>query len=190
MAISRPCISRRTRSPVRRRAPTTLDNSPVSQADLHPVVPSAATRRVVWLSCAALCVPLCAPMLAGRIFVYDDLGAQNLPIRHLYREALRAGDSILWSPALFSGVYLFGEGQTGMAHPFHWVLYRVLPLEIGINIELLGSYIFALEGMRRLLRGRTSESAAVFGAMLFAFCGFNLLHLSQMNVVAVGAHLP
>lgn len=142
------------------------------------------------LCCAALFVPLCVPLFTGRVFAYDDLAAFHLPLRHLYREALRAGDSILWSPALFSGAYLFGEGQAGMAHPFHWLLYRLLPLGAAFNVELVSSYVAALAGMFVLLRRRVPADAALFGAMVFAFSGFNLLHLSQMNAVAVVAHLP
>jgi hypothetical protein len=145
---------------------------------------------VIGLCCAALCVPLCIPLFMGRVFTYDDLAAFHLPVRHLYREALHAGDSILWSPALFSGTYLFGEGQAGMAHPFHWLLYRLLPLGVAFNLELASSYVVALAGMWVLLRQRFPAEAALFGAMVFTFGGFNLLHLSQMNAVAVVAHLP
>jgi len=147
-------------------------------------------HRLVVLCCAALCVPLLVPLVTGRVFVWDDLGAFHLPVRHLYREALRAGDSVLWTPALFSGTYLFGEGQAGMAHPFHWLLYRWLPLGAAFNIELASSYLVALAGMWLLLRRCVSGEAALFGAMVFAFSGFNLQHLGQMNAVAVAAHLP
>ena len=146
--------------------------------------------RLIGACCTALCVPLLIPLLTGRVFVWDDLGAFHLPVRHLYREALRAGDSILWSPAFFSGVYLFGEGQAGMAHPFHWFLYRLLPLSVAFNIELIAAYVSALAGMWTLLRRWTSTEASLFGAMVFAFSGFNLLHLGQMNAVGVAAHLP
>jgi len=146
--------------------------------------------RLLGLCCAALCVPLCIPLVTGRVFVWDDLAAFHLPVRHLYREALRTGDSVLWTPALFSGAYLFGEGQAGMAHPFHWVLYRLLPLGVAFNVELASSYIVGLAGMWMLLRRRVSDEAALFGAMVFAFSGFNLLHVSQMNAVAIVAHLP
>jgi hypothetical protein len=146
--------------------------------------------RVVVLCCAALCVPLLVPLCTGRVFVWDDLGAFHLPVRHLYREALRAGDSVLWTPALFNGTYLFGEGQAGMAHPFHWLLYRGLPLGMAFNIELASSYVIALAGMWLLLRRCVSSEGALFGAMVFAFSGFNLQHLGQMNAVAVAAHVP
>jgi hypothetical protein len=142
------------------------------------------------LCAAALFVPLLLPLMTGRVFTWDDLAAFHLPIRHLYRQALRDGDSILWSPALYSGVYLFGEGQAGMAHPVHWLLYRALPLNLAFNIELASSYAVALAGMWLLLRRSLSVDAAWFGAIAFAFSGFNLLHLGQMNAVAVIAHLP
>src|SRR5262245_22548771 len=149
-----------------------------------------AHMPVAVLCAAALFVPLLIPLATGRVFVFDDLGAFHLPVRHLYREALRAGDSVLWTPALFSGTYLFGEGQAGMAHPLHWLLYRWLPLGVAFNLELASSYLVALTGMWLLLRRCVSGEAALFGAIVFAFSGFNLQHLGQMNAVAVAAHVP
>ena len=121
----------------------------------------------------------------------DDLAGFHLPFRYLYREALRAGDSFVWSPAFYSGYYLHGEGQAGMAHPFHLLLYRFLPLGPAFNLEIITSYAVAFAGTGRLLRrlGLSTE-ASWFGAMVFAFSGFNLLHLMQVNVVAVVAHAP
>jgi hypothetical protein len=85
--------------------------------------------RAVAPCCAALALPLVLPLCLGRVYVWGDLSAFHLPMRHLYQQALRSGDSILWSPAIFSGFYVFGEGQAGMAHPLHWLLYRLLPLQ-------------------------------------------------------------
>ena len=46
-------------------------------------------------------------------------------------------------------------------------------------------------GMWLLLRRRQIEPpAALFGAMAFTFCGFNLLHFVHVNAIAVVAHLP
>ena len=43
---------------------------------------------------------------------------------------------------MFGGYYLFGEGQLGMAHPWHLLLYRFLPLTPAFNIEIVSSYVF------------------------------------------------
>jgi hypothetical protein len=120
-----------------------------------------------------------------------DLGWFNLPVRHLYREALRAGDSIWWTPSLFSGYFVHGDGQGGAAHPFHLLLYRWLPLDVAFNLEISASYAFGFAGMLVLQRRLgVSPIASVVGAMLFAFSGFNLMHLNHVNAVAVMAHAP
>jgi hypothetical protein len=144
------------------------------------------------LACsAALFLPLAWPLLAGRVFVYNDLVWFHLPMRHLYQQALRAGDSILWTPAIFSGLYLLGEGQTGVFHPLHLLWYLVLPLQAAFGLEMAASYAALFAGTAWFLRRlRFSVPAALFGAMLFAFSGFNLLHHHHLNMVAVVAHLP
>lgn len=145
----------------------------------------------VVLSAAALVAPLCWPIVTGRVFTGPDLPNFNLPIRFLYSEALRAGDSMLWTPSLFSGFFIFGEGQAGMAHPFHLLLYRIAPLWLAFGLEILTSYVVALAGAR-VLFGRLgfSPAGAWLGAIVFAFSGFNLLHISHMNAVAIVAHVP
>ena len=98
---------------------------------------------------------------------------------------------MLWTPSIFAGLYLHGEGQVGLFHPFHQLLYRVFPLGTAFNLELVANYPAAFAGMFWFLRRlRFSHAAALFGAMLFAFSGFNLLHHHHINMVAVVAHMP
>ncbi len=131
------------------------------------------------------------PLFTGRVFVFNDLSWFHLPMRHLYQQALHSGDSVLWTPSIFAGYYLHGEGQIGAFHPFHQLIYRVLPLGPAFNLELIANYVAAFGGtfwfLRRLQFGQTP---ALFGAMLFAFSGFNLLHHQHLNMVAVVAHMP
>jgi hypothetical protein len=138
-----------------------------------------------------LFAPLTLPLALWRILPFGDLSSFHVPMRFLYRQALRSGDSMLWSSALGSGLYLHAEGQSGMAHPFHLLIYRALPLTAAINIEMLASYLFALAGMFLLLRHFSiTREAAFAGALAFAFSGFQLVHLNHLNVVAVAAHMP
>jgi hypothetical protein len=156
---------------------------------------SAYRRSPLTLALAAasaiLFLPLAVPVMVGRIFPAGDLSAFHLPMRFLYQKALAAGDSFLWTSALESGLYLHAEGQAGMAHPWHLVIYRLLPLGIAFNVEMLGTYVFATAGAWLLLRelGLRRE-AALAGALAFAFSGFSLLHLNHMNAIAVVAHIP
>jgi hypothetical protein len=148
-------------------------------------------RRALATAFAILFGPLALPLALWRILPFGDLGDFHVPMRFLYRQALLSGSSMLWSPALGSGVYLHAEGQSGMAHPFHLLIYRFLPLTAAINIEMLASYIAALAGMFLFLRHLSlRRDAAAAGALLFAFSGFQLLHLNHLNLVAVTAHIP
>ena len=153
--------------------------------------PGGRLALLVLICAAALALPLAWPVFQGRVFVYNDLSWFHLPLRHVYQQALLNGDSLLWTPAIFSGLYYLGEGQAGVFHPLHLLLYRLLSLRTAFDLELLANYVAAFGGMWWLLRRlRFADVPSLFGAMLFAFCGFSLLHHHHLNMVAVVAHLP
>jgi hypothetical protein len=143
-------------------------------------------------ACAiALVAPMAWPLLTGRVFWFDDLATFHLPLRHLYQQALHAGDSLLWTPSLLSGFYLHGEGQVGMYHPLHQIIYRLFSLTVAFDVELLLNYVAAFWGMYCLAqRLRFHAAPSLVAAMLFAFSSFLVLHHHHLNLVATGAHLP
>ena len=132
-----------------------------------------------------------APLVLGLVYTSEDLGTFHLPTRAFYARCLEQGDSFAWLPNLFCGFYLQGEGQAGMYHPLHLLLYRFLPLAAAFNLELLLSYPFAFAGTYWFLRRwELGRDAAAFGALVFAFSSFNVLHYMHINAVAVVAHIP
>ena len=138
-----------------------------------------------------LTAALAGPAFFGRIYTQDDLGCFHLPIRAFYAEQLVRDQPFDWMPSLFCGFYLTGEGQAGVYHPWHWGLYRLLPLPSAWTAELLASYLFLMAGVYRFLHGRRLRpDAAMFGSLAFTFCSFNLLHLIHPNAVAIVAHIP
>ena len=151
-------------------------------------------RRLSWIigACsAALFLGLAWPIFFRLMFPADDMGGFHIPMRYLYQRALHAGDSLLWTPSLFAGFYIHGEGQLGAFHPLHQVLYRLLPLDVAMNLQVLASYLWGFAGMYWLLRRlRLSPPASLFGAMVFGFSGFQVLHYAHVNAVAVVAHIP
>ena len=151
-------------------------------------------NRLAWIAGAmisVLLIILAIPLLSGCFFPFGDLGQLHLPTRYFYAQCLANGYPFLWMPNLFCGFYLHAEGQAGMAHPLHLALYGFLPLVVAFNLELLANYLFMLPGMYLFLRRwRLPKFAALFGAMVFTFSGFNLLHFLHLNMVAVVAHIP
>jgi hypothetical protein len=161
---------------------------------IDPLPPKPAGRGLVALALAgfALLLGLLAwPIFIGGVYTADDLAYLCIPYRYYYAEALKAGDSFLWTPQLFCGFYLQGDGQAGMCHPLHWVLYRWLPLTWAFNLEFLLAYVWMLPGMALLLgRLGLSRAAALVGGLIFTFCGFNIFHFMHMHAVAILSNLP
>lgn len=78
-----------------------------------------------------------------------------------------------------------------MFHPLHLLLYRVFPLDVAFNLELIATYEAACAGMFLwLARAGLDRRAALFGAMLLACSGFYLWHYQHVNVVSGLAHVP
>lgn len=148
-------------------------------------------HRLGWVCAAVLLAALGLPMLLYGPPQYDDLGAFHYPLRSFYAQCLRDGEPFDWMPGLFCGFYLTGEGQAGTYHPGHWLLYRTLPLPVAFGIELWISYPWMLVGWYLFIRRHTlRRDAAVWGALVCTFAGFNLLHFVHPNAVGVMAHLP
>jgi hypothetical protein len=146
---------------------------------------------LILVACAGL-FAVALPVLRGQIYTDaepDDLNRQALPYRFFYERCLKAGDAFLWCPDIQCGFDLHGEGQVGMYHPLHLVLYRSLPLQTAFNVELLLNYPVMLIGMMLFLRRwGISREAAFFGGIAFAFSTFNLIRIPNPNALDIIAH--
>ena len=121
----------------------------------------------------------------------NDVLGFHVPMRTLYQQMLMHGDPPTWTPALFAGFDLHGEGQIGAYHPLHQIFYRLLPLDIAFNLEILLTYVAAVAGTYWFLRRLGFEAhGATFGAMTFGLGGFMLTHYPHINMLACVAHLP
>ena len=123
-----------------------------AEIDLHQT-PRGAGEGLLALLAGALgllfAVALFYPLMRGNLYLGSDLGAYHLPVRTFYSHCLKEGLSFLWWPDQFCGYYLHGEGQAGMFHPLHWLLYRFLPLDWAFNLEFVSGYFIAWCGMVR-----------------------------------------
>jgi hypothetical protein len=152
--------------------------------DRRAALVALATAALVWAI-------LASPLLAGEVYTFNDLGLAHLPIRAFYARCLAAGDSFLWWPNEFTGVYVHGEGQGGLLHPLQWLSYRFLPLAAAFQLEVVRAPLLALAGTFLLLRRwRLDASAALLGASAAAFSAFSLLHYMHPNLTGVWAQLP
>ncbi len=143
------------------------------------------------LGALLLLMAMAIPFWLGLVYTADDLGDFHLPLRKLYADELAQGRILAWTPELFGGFYVAGEGQVGVYHPLHLALYRFVNLRAAFCLEVLLSYPLMLIGTNLFLRRRRlAAGGAMFAALAFTFTGFNLLHFMHLNAIAVLAHLP
>jgi hypothetical protein len=132
-----------------------------------------------------------APLAAGKFYLYSDISRFTIITRVFYSSCLERGDDFRWMPSFYCGFDLHGEGQVGMYHPFHLLAYALLPWKAAFLIEFAASYPFLFAGTYFLLRrSDLGRAASGFGAMVFTFAGFSVMHYIHVNAVAVVAHLP
>ncbi len=131
------------------------------------------------------------PLFIGQFHTYDDLLNFHLPLRAFYAGRLAEGRAFDWCPGLFGGFYLQGEGQLGMYHPLHLILYRLLPLHVAFMLELILSYPFTQVGTYLFLRRRgLGRDSSTFGSLVFTFSSYMMLRFAHLNAVATLAHMP
>jgi hypothetical protein len=161
-----------------------------------PVVKRTITRPDVLTlalaaSLAAIFVMLAWPAFGSRMYTRDDLAHSGIPTRFFYARCLERGDPPYWWPDIWCGFYLHAETLVGMCHPWRQVIYRALPLVAAVNTEFLGNYALMLVGMALFLRRwGLGAPAALLGAGLYTFVGFNLIHCVHLSIKCSGAHLP
>jgi hypothetical protein len=158
----------------------------------------AAANWPQWLGATLIAVVaivllavVAAPWWRGNVYTGGDLQSFNLPIRKFYADCLERGDSPLWWPYIYCGFYLHGDGQTGIYHPWHRLLYGSLRLLDAYSLELWINYPLLFVGTYLFCRRRQLPIvAALFGALLFAFCRFNVNHLDHPNLMSTMTHVP
>jgi hypothetical protein len=159
------------------------------------VTEAQSTKRVDTVAALGTTILLFAllggPLVRGRFYLYDDLFTFHLPLRVFYGRCLAAGDDFRWFPQYYCGFDLHGEGQIGLFHPAHLILYKLLPLAWAYPIEFFFQYVVLFLGMSLFLRGWvTARAASIFGAITFTFFGFSAFHFVHINALAVICHLP
>ena len=190
-------MSKSRKNPTRIALATVPQSADLAKASTGFALP-ASDQSFIWASAAVILIVavvslgmLAAPWLRGDVYTGGDLQSFNLPIRKFYADCLERGENPIWWPYIYCGFYLHGDGQTGIFHPWHWLLYRLLPLVAAFNLELLINYPLLFAGTYLFCRRRQLPVvAALFGAFLFAFCRFNVNHLDHPNLMATMTHVP
>ncbi|HUY07104.1 MAG TPA: hypothetical protein VMU99_07590 [Acidimicrobiales bacterium] len=172
----------------RSSASTDLASSKFIARNLVPL--TVADRFAIALF---ICLPLCLygiPALTGHLVVPGDNLNQNLPLRILSGTFYRAGRMPAWNPFIWAGTPLLGGWNSGSIFP-GTLLFAFLPISLAWTINLAFAPAAGAVGLYLLLRRfHITESAAGFGALVFAYTGFMAGQIVHIGLVQGTAFTP
>lgn len=168
---------------------------------------SRAAIAVAFIVAPGLILPFVWP-LAGLGAGEDDV-MYYLPARVFFHDSVQRGEWPWINPYTGMGRPFMADPQSAVWYPLTWLFAVFSPLP-AYAAHLWLHHVIAAWGMYRLLRGerggRSSSvfeglgnsgvnhqicrSAAVFGAIAFAFCGFVLAHRVHLTIHAGAAWAP
>lgn len=133
------------------------------------------------------------PILSGRyVYFLDDLKIIYYPIEAAYSTFQHNWQLPVWSNEFGFGQPLLAWGQLGFFTPLHFVMRALFipPLTL-LQISVVSYFLLGSIGMFTfLIRRNMHEAAAALGAVLFAYCGFNIGHLNHVNFYTSTMLLP
>ncbi len=167
-----------------------------------------ALRRAVWRDLLAggvlflLVLAFFWRTLSGDVFQPADGGDLASFLFPAYRFAageLAGGRLPLWNPTLYGGAPFVGDIQAGFLYPPNLALFLLSPNFAYPSLQWLAvlHLFWAALGMYVLLRtlrweagAQISRLGALFGGLAFGLCDPLLIHLGNLNLIAVLSWLP
>jgi hypothetical protein len=145
----------------------------------------------VWGLWALLVLVMFAPALAlGHVPAFGDAMHQDLPLRVLAAEALRAGEAPFWNPWSFAGQPLHATMHVGVGFPLNWG-FLVLPPAWALALATVGGVWLAGAGMVWLARAHgCGPVAALTAAGVYGASGFLVAHLENVQMLHGAAMAP
>lgn len=122
---------------------------------------------------------------------YGDVISYFLPSQQFFASSLKRSNFPLWFPYAGSGFPLFAEGQSGFFSPLNFLLYYLLPFPLTFNLQIVSPVFIAAVFMYLYAKSlKLLNLPALLSAIVFAFSGFLIVHLSHLSVAASFSFLP
>lgn len=170
----------------------------------HTLYPTSSFLYRDLLAGAALVVATLAffwRMVSGDVYQPADGGDLVSFLFPTYRFAAQEivnGELPLWNPTLYGGAPFISDIQAGFLYLPNLLLFLIQPyfdyrmmqwLVLG-HIAWAGVGMYVLLRTLRWPRAVVSRPATIFGSLAFMFCDPFLIHLGNLNLIAVLSWLP
>jgi hypothetical protein len=139
---------------------------------------------------AAVALLQFAPVLAGRVYRFEDIAGYFEPLWTAAARAMRSGRWPGWDSGAWSGQPLLGDPQLGAFYPPHW-LWLGLPILRAYAVLILVHALWGGLGMAYLVRARGGSPAAqALGGVALGVGGYVVLQVRHIMFVEATAWIP
>lgn len=118
------------------------------------------------------------------VFSGGDLVNQFIPIRD---SQVAHGWFAGWEWGSFSGRPIGDDPQTGVFYPLNWFYLTGLPVERVMTWQALVHFLIGGLGLFLFLRRCLSQGPALFGGLVWMFCGYQILRLDNGVILFIQA---
>ena len=131
------------------------------------------------------------PLTSSSASIQWDAADMHYPLQRYFAEHALRGDIPFWTPYLFSGFPFLANPEAAAWYVPHWPLFLAGVTPRSIQLELaLHAFLACLGTYLLLLALKLRRSAALTGALLYAFSGFFAGHSSHVGLFCAAAWFP
>ncbi len=164
-----------------------------------PVADALPFRATLWrwrgtlAAIGLLLLPLAVfarQALLRSVFYKLDVQFYFYPYHLLPSQLAARGQPPLWNSYVFSGIPLFGDGQTALFYPPNW-LFFVLPGAAALTYDIILQ--FSIAGLGFFLYARSLglwRIPSLLGAIAYMFGGFMVARVVHLSIFSGAALIP
>jgi len=111
----------------------------------------------------------------------------------MHQSLLTTGQVPYWTDLIGNGYPIYAEGQMGALYPFHYFFFS-LPFKTislfnsNLILHFVLTSIFIYQYTYKYIK--TNKYVSLLASLVFAFSGYMLTHLHQVNIILVITYLP
>ena len=164
---------------------------PLNLANWRRRLPGRRDVVILALLCLLPAIFFSALLFSSQVLYRDDISWIHYPLSILKAQLLRSGQVFLWNPHIQFGVPQLADQDVLALYPLN--LLFLLPVKPTLALSLFAVAHFALAGVFSYLLARylsISRVGALVTALTFAFGGYLMAQLTNLNVVTGSVWLP
>lgn len=126
----------------------------------------------------------------GEVYYYGDNFHLNAPLKHLFKQEIKAGNFPLWNPYIFIGMPYFADLNLGTLYPLN-ILYFLFTVEYALTLKsIIDIFLIAMFSYLFFRTFKFTKRSCLLGSIVFAFSGEIFVYINNITILNVIVFIP